>query len=320
MSGNTWISDLSQQVIGMGDLIAPHLDIDATAALAKRNFTLPGCVKVKARISKPDIGCGGCDCGCGQTWKDWISFTAKLKNISMKDAAALVQEWTGTGKRPGKAARTPASQVFKPLQEDAGSLFNFLTWNDALAGLWCLKKKPIQPAVMQEIGCKFATHYSNNVFAFPVFGPDGSNSPPINFVRYRSNGQPFKWKKKDGSWDEAKSLTNKDGSVGIMGRPEDVDRLLAGDNDESLTIWKTEGPTDLMSFLSAGFPENHIAVTTPFGCRDAKGAPDWLIKCFSGANVNIIHDADTPGQKGAAERLAKQSVELRLSQRREVLR
>lgn len=64
------------------------------------------------------------------------------------------------------------------------------------------------------------------------------------------------------------------------------------------TLVKTEGPTDLLALLSLPLPPSTTALTNAFGCGE--NPPEWITQLFAGRQAIIIHDADAPGQAGAA--------------------
>jgi P4 family phage/plasmid primase-like protien len=77
---------------------------------------------------------------------------------------------------------------------------------------------------------------------------------------------------------------------------------------DSLIVWKTEGPTDLLALVSLGLPEGHTARCNPFGAmenplsRDCGGegeSKEWMLEELRGCIVYVVHDCDEPGQNGA---------------------
>ena len=74
-------------------------------------------------------------------------------------------------------------------------------------------------------------------------------------------------------------------------------------------IWKTEGPTDLLALISLGLPDGHTAICTANGAQERP--QQWMLELFRDAEVNVIHDADKPGQEGATWVESKNSETLR---------
>ena len=62
-----------------------------------------------------------------------------------------------------------------------------------------------------------------------------------------------------------------------------------------MTIWKTEGPTDLLALLSVN--PDADAFTTASGAQEKP--LDWIIELCRDKTVHVVHDADKPGQDGA---------------------
>ncbi len=72
------------------------------------------------------------------------------------------------------------------------------------------------------------------------------------------------------------------------------------------TIWKTEGPSDLLALISLKLPSNHSACCNVFGATET---PNQLDR-FRGARVFVIHDCDHAGQSGALETKNGEKVRL----------
>jgi P4 family phage/plasmid primase-like protien len=76
---------------------------------------------------------------------------------------------------------------------------------------------------------------------------------------------------------------------------------------DSLIVWKTEGPTDLLALVSLGLPEGHTAICNPFGagedplgiCGGSGESKEWMLEELRGQTVYVVHDCDKPGQVGA---------------------
>lgn len=67
------------------------------------------------------------------------------------------------------------------------------------------------------------------------------------------------------------------------------------------TIFKTEGPTDLLALISLGLNEGESACCNVHGCKEDPAKIPWLSSIFEGQDVVVIHDADKDGQDGATQ-------------------
>ncbi|TWU22475.1 hypothetical protein Pla52o_35310 [Novipirellula galeiformis] len=209
------------------------------------------------------------------------------------DGIAALQWLTGDDFQAtiGKiATHLGVSAEKKRKKADPAEHLEFLPWNKTLAGMWCLKKKPIRPEAIQAIGGKFARYRGQyTVIAVPVWGSSLGAEPPVGYVLYRADGGHLpKWKPnvKEPEWTKVKLTA---GSVaGIICNPSTFD-------DPAKVIWKLEGSTDLATLLSV--QPDQAAFTTANG---AKEKPlDWIVKLCEGRKVIVCHDADKPGQEGA---------------------
>lgn len=80
---------------------------------------------------------------------------------------------------------------------DPAEHLEFLPWNSTIAGLWCLKKKPIKPEAIQAVGGRIAKYRGQyTVIAIPILGPSLCEVDPVGWVIYRADGGELpKWRK-----------------------------------------------------------------------------------------------------------------------------
>lgn len=79
---------------------------------------------------------------------------------------------------------------------------------------------------------------------------------------------------------------------------------------QSSTAWKVEGIPDALA-LAPLIPRDHVVVTNIGGC---KGAAKCVPSIYRGKIVNVIGDADDPGQEGArkfAEAISQYASDVR---------
>lgn len=175
-------------------------------------------------------------------------------------------------------------------------LLRFIPFNEAMVALWCLKKKPITVSAVKAIGGRCAAYKSRMgemyVIAFPVYGSKLNESDIVGWVIYKSCGGMLPHYPKKDQLEWKKVLVTPGSQKGVM---TDVSKFTQ--SLEGKTVWKTEGPPDLLSLLSSGLPPDHIAFTTANGAGEIP--LDWTVDRLNGANINVVHDADQPGQRGA---------------------
>ena len=205
------------------------------------------------------------------------------------DGISVVQWLTGWSFGESLSAIAKYCNV-KPLKSkgtDPASLLEWLPWNETLAGLWCLQKKPIKTDAIKRIGGRFARYRNQyTVVAIPVWGPSLDEQPAVGWIIYRPDGRELPKGPKDSTeWVKVKLVEGS--GQGVVCNPRTFD--CEGE------IWKTEGSTDLLTLLSVD-PEAS-AFTTANGTTEKP--LDWIVKLCEGRDVIVIHDADKPGQDGA---------------------
>lgn len=186
-------------------------------------------------------------------------------------------------------------------------------WNDTLASLWCRSKPPITPAAVQAFNGRIARwdQYGGfSVIALPIWGPKLDQAAPISLMlwnlsagqglpAFNGKGKPLAWKK----------MRNTGGNSGLI-----VQGPLPLPDFSDLTIWKTEGPGDALALWSMIPDVNRSAHFIFCNSSGAKECPPWIVAMFSGCTVNVVHDADQPGESGATKwttHLAQVAVDVR---------
>jgi hypothetical protein len=189
---------------------------------------------------------------------------------------------------------------------DPAEKLKFQEWdtgNISIFNLWAMKKKPITLAAVQAIGARPARYQDRyNVIAMPIYGErytDAPAVPPVGYCLYNITGGTlpiFALDKKTNRWvhseDKKIKVTAGSNTPGIIA---DVARLAA-----ATTIWKVEGPSDLLTLLSLpDLPPDHAVITNGHGANQ-RPTP-WIVELFRGKRAFVVGDADKPGQEGAAE-------------------
>lgn len=234
----------------------------------------------KDRFRMIDMSAGACICNQCLTTKngDGLAVLQWLLGCDFATAIDLVANHFGVKPEKKRKSTDPAEHL------------EFIRWNRTLVSLWCLKKPPIKPNAIEAIGGRLARYRGQyTVIAIPVWGSSLREADPVGWVIYRSDGGELpKWtKSSDTEWVKVK-LT--------AGSRQGVICSTTTFADEQTELWKTEGPTDLLGLLSSadvqGFTTANGASEKPL---------DWILKLCEGKSINVVHDADKPGQEGATE-------------------
>lgn len=205
--------------------------------------------------------------------------------------------------KQGEAIELIANHLnLKPKKQEAKPDRNlrFVQFNETMVARWCQKKQPITPEAVKAIGGRCAAYRTRMgdervelyVIAFPVYGPNLSESDIVGWVIYKSCGGMLPHYPKGSQVEWKKVLVTPGSKKGLMGNAESLSQLL-----ENKTVWKTEGPPDLLSLLASGLAPDHVAFTTANGAGEIP--LEWWMERLKGANVCVVHDADQPGQRGA---------------------
>ncbi len=213
------------------------------------------------------------------------------------DGFAVLQ-WL-TGEDFGQSLKRIAEYIgVKPSKNGRGRKKNadpeehleFQDWNEMLIALWCMRREPITPEAVKAFGGRVARYRERyQVVAFPIWGEHLNKATPVGWILYPLGGRSlpkFTGKGQPPEWVKVKVAYGS--TSGIVGN---VDSISA-----ATTIWKLEGPTDAMA-VHGILPGGHIAITNSNGAKERP--KQWIIDLVTEKVVNVLHDADQPGQDGA---------------------
>jgi len=232
---------------------------------------------------------GACLCNQCFTSKngDGISAIQWLRGWSFQQTLDELGRFLGVA--PEKHGKNGAKSRVDPAKD-----LQFIPWNELLVSLWCAQKRPIQPAAIQAIGGRLARYRREyTVIAIPIW-QQGFTEPAgwclynINCGKlptYDAHGDLAGW---------VKIKTTAGSRPGVIGPPSAAAAT-------TTTLWKTEGPSDLLAVLSLPLPDGHSAVCNAMGAKEDPLRITWLPELVRDKVVHVIHDADQPGQEGAAK-------------------
>lgn len=216
-------------------------------------------------------------------------------NLSLWDFAAWIgrfPDWRAARDHYAEKAGVPLLPQIDDGRADSRLLW--LDWSDSLASLWCDIHKPgVTPEAILAFGGRFARYRDRwTVIAIPVFSYAGRPGEPVGWTIFPADGQklPVFGRDKKPHW--VKMKTTAGSQAGWIGKHA-LERL-AG----ARRIWKTEGPTDAMALWAAIPPADRDREVVLTNSQGASEYPSGL-DTFAGKDVVILHDCDSPGQRGA---------------------
>lgn len=165
----------------------------------------------------------------------------------------------------------------------------FVEWNDQLAVLWCMRKRPITVDALNAVGARMARHNRYTVIAIPTWRMQVGEGDPCGWILYEVTNGPLPTKAgKSVEWVKVKTLAGS--QPGFAGRPGDPTQL----------VIKTEGPSDMLGALSMpGIPPGVGVVCNANGAKEDPDKNPWVQGMFTNRPAWVIHDCDQPGQEGA---------------------
>jgi len=226
---------------------------------------------------------------------DGIAWIMHVTNWTFQETIKALADHFGVKPTERKGSYSGKNKNVDPAKD-----LKFQKWawgNEGYALDWCELKKPITLTAIKHIGGRFAMYRGKySVIAFPAWGEDAvrgeAGAKPIGWVLYNSTGEmlPGTYNEATKQSEPVKVKLTKGSTSGIVGNLADI--RTAGE------LWKLEGSTDLLAFLSlADLPPGVVGFTNSDGCG-TKPRPFMLEMC-RGKKVNVCHDCDEPGQRGA---------------------
>jgi hypothetical protein len=251
------------------------------------------------RVIDIDVGALFCNQCFNKKNGDGFAAIQWLCDVKFTEALKLVAEFLGF-KVPEKAKK-------KQLGDD----IEFTDWNEGLAKIFALNKPGVTVAALEACGAKIVQHLNNTTIAVPVYGPDKGSAAPVGWVLQEIMGGklPAGYNPSLRRYTRAEKVKVAAGSKpGLMGIPGKIPGLIkipeqveGQDPLDPITVWKVEGVSDMLALyeiIPADQRDKHYVTTNSNGTNEK---PGWRAERFAGLNVNVIHDADEPGESGSAQ-------------------
>lgn len=204
----------------------------------------------------------------------------------------------GFGKKLPKKARERVEDKYRK-RESIQSTSGLLLFRELC------RKYGVSHKTLIELGGESAKypakqHDALSHLMLPVYNRSLCEAPPRGWVLHAYNGGPIPVYQGETSPPklEKRILIGTSGLMGKWG----LERL-----ETAELIYWVEGVSDLMAlheFIPAEFKEKHVVITNAAGVSETTVIEE-VAELFTGRNVVLIHDADTPGQDGAAFRVAR---------------
>jgi P4 family phage/plasmid primase-like protien len=235
------------------------------------------------------------------SWLNGKSFPETVKAVSaflgVQDDVAARPYRPKSSPSPSPASSTPIPSARKEALSPAvaqpapiaplTNTLQFLPWNAAVAGLWCMRRAPIVPAALELIGARMAKYYGLTVIAIPIWGPKLTAVDPVNWLVY--NAAP------------GGMLPTKTGPVGkkiIGGNARGIIGNVQQLASRDVRKIKTEGPTDLLGLLSKDPKTTDCVFSNAFGANENPEHLPWLLPMVADSVCVTVHDQDTAGAEG----------------------
>jgi P4 family phage/plasmid primase-like protien len=250
--------------------------------LSKKHGACPKCGgKDRFRVFPDFDKIGGAVCNqCGK-FADGFSTLEWLTGRKFTEVLGLVASLLGVSKESAKGPIDPAYHL------------EWIDWNESLVSLWCLKHRPIIPEAIKLAGGRMARYRGQfTVIALPVWV--GNRSNVVGWRIWNVSGKlPNKSKSKDKDGKEILELVKSKLTYGSQ------PGMLGTIQSKPTEVWKVEGETDMLALLSVN-PRGSV-VCNSNGCGQNPATFNWVKDAIGKAGSFLIcHDADNPGQDGAA--------------------
>lgn len=214
----------------------------------------------------------------------------------------------------------------------------FYEWTEGdrqLAEYWCLKHKPgcSFPAIKAAGGRIVKYRCWNDketgerrigkfkCIALPCYGELLTDAPAVAWVLWGISGQPIEVYRGKGKSPDFVKMVSVGPTAGTLMNEHACKRLAllrkqrSGGGSDNLAalnlppielIHKTAGPSDMLAMMASLPPDRrttHLVTTNASG--EGGDVPQWVAELFDGLKVFVTHDADQPGELGAAKWLVR---------------
>lgn len=237
---------------------------------------LPAAINFAAGV----IGVGGAN---GQA-SGHTNGAANSTSTSNGNAANGTGTPNGHSPSQGKHGRPPANP-----EEN----LDWKSWNDAAAKLFfCRAKKGVTVEALKAFGARMAVYRKRyQVIALPVRSAAGE---VVGWCLFEQSGKTLPaFHGKNRQPTQEKMLLTAGSKAGIIAPDAFFDGV-----GPPMRVWKVEGPTDALALWAAA--GEIVGIFTNSNGARQNPLTEWL-PLVAGRDLVIIHDADQPGEDGAAK-------------------
>jgi hypothetical protein len=302
MAGRTEWDRINEEIINQTDIEAAYADwgVKFTAkppsasgwkechAIDREDSSPSAAVNVgrtSARGRYKDLGGDGLSLG-------FFDFAARFGGFS---------DWREARRHFATAANLSLPRGAEP--KNPLDALEFRDWSNMLVEFFCDNKRGVTGQAVQEAGGRLAawpkgSARPQSVVAFPGFGDGSLDADPCAWVIMEASGKNIEVFLGKGKVKASRKIHTVGGSRGGLMNVFALARL-----ETAEVIWKCEGVSDMLALhgliAQSEYHGRHVVVTNSGGCQEAV-RPEWAER-FRGRVVYVLHDADRPGQIGAAK-------------------
>lgn len=218
---------------------------------------------------------------------DGIAAIQWFVGCDFKEAVKRAGAVLGINDGKGKKAVDPAKDL------------EWRDWSSELVAFFIQSKPGVTEAAILAAGGRLARYKrSFSVIALPIIGESLDTSRPVGWVLVNAMGGTLpKWNREGEVVGQTKTKITYGSGPGLIG-VHGIERLRTPGVVEK--VWKTEGISDLLAVMAsipAASADRCVAITNSNGARQKMG---WMAGLLARFDTRVLHDADEPGQVGAA--------------------
>ena len=309
--------EANQQTLDRTDVAAEYKrwGIDVVG----REPNAAGWIECRRQGAEDRTPSAGIFAGQGAKRGTYNEFSGEGRHLTFFDAAAEFggfADWKEARNHYAKQAGVALPTKREKTTNDHNSKIVPREWIEAIGQIFCNTKRPITTAAIRQAGGILAGWPASGerftTVALPIFGAKGPSDPPTGWVIWNVTGQPLQLYQRNAPPRPVKMLTVAGSKSGLMGEQALAAMQQPGDE----TVWKCEGPGDMLALMAAIPAEQQAEnlVFTNAGGATEHPRPEFL-RGLAGRKAVVVMDSDEPGQIGGrrwAEAMAAHAVEVRL--------
>lgn len=255
----------------------------------------------KDRFRLIDESTGACLCNqCFQKDNgDWFSVCQWMTGKDFLAIVELIAGLLGIKPESGSTKVDPAKDL------------ESIPWSSQLVAFLLRKKPGLTEEGLLQSGATMKRYKSFTVVCWPIIGSSLDPEKPVGYAMIDAMGGKLPtWDQKGNVTGHKKVKITYGSEPGIIGT-DAVDKIKAEGFVKQ--AWKVEGITDMVAIQGLKHrPGDHVVLTNSNGAKHCEG---WIASLLAGVGcpVNVIHDADQPGEDGSiiwTQKLVQQDADV----------